>query len=169
MGLVRSKTPQGERDRWRTPDVVYRMLDRRYGPFTLDAAADAENHKCDLWLGPGGLAEDALGCEWGCTGLHRVFCNPPYTLTAGFIRKAKAEAGAGNVLAATLIVPATTDVRWFHDHVWESALDRPQAGVFLAFSQGRIRFLRPDGSLAGTPTHGSLFVTFAQPGQGRLL
>ena len=91
MGLVASKTPTHERDTWRTPDAVYQMLDRKYGPFTLDAAADLSNHKCDLWFGPHGALEDALGGSWAINGntQRRVFCNPPYTLTARFIEKAR--------------------------------------------------------------------------------
>jgi phage N-6-adenine-methyltransferase len=160
MGLVRSTTPQGVRDNWRTPPETFDYLNKRYGPFTLDAAADASNHLCGLWFGPHGALEDALGGSWAINGntQHRVFCNPPYTMTWAFVMKAREEVEAGHCISATLLLPATTDVKWFHEAVW--AGDRPREGVTVEFSKGRIRFLRPDGSKAGTPTHGSMFVTF---------
>ena len=167
MGLVATKTPAAERNRWRTPPEVFAYLNGKHGPFTLDAAADEENHLCDIWLGPGGWQDDALAVVWG-GGLigRRAYCNPPYDLTREFIAKAEAEVRAGNIYSATLLVPATTDVRWWHEYVWEG--DRPRPGVLVEFSRGRIRFLRPDGTVAGTPTHGSAFVTFCREGQGHL-
>lgn len=168
-GMVPSRTPEQDKDRWRTPQAVFAMLDKRYGPFTLDAAADETNHKCHWWMGPGSMlsdGDDALAANWGFPLVFappmRVFCNPPYSMTASFVRKAKHEVARGHIVSATLLLPATTDVRWFHEYVWDSGSDRTYNGVALGFSSGRIRFERPDGSRAGTPTHGSMFVTFSQ-------
>ena len=175
MGLVRSKTPNPERDRWRTPREVFDMLDKRqgYGHFRLDAAAEEANTLCRYWLGPGGRAEDALNCDWGEIFRHialeesrqyeyisdrRVWCNPPYSLTKEFVGKAKEEVDGGMVGQVTLLLPSTTDVQWFHQYVWGVAGPKPR--VIVDFSVGRVRFLRPDGSKSGTPTHGSMFVTF---------
>ena len=174
MGLVRSKTPAEERDRWRTPQRWFDLLNRRYGPFTLDAAATELNTKCDLWLGPGSLwLEDALAGSWNIKTIHhgsgndrRVFCNPPYSLTAEFVEKAWTEMDLGHVASVTLLIPATPDVRWFHRWVWQDG--RPRPNTIVDFSEGRIRFERPDGSLAGSPTHGSMFITFRKEGQARL-
>jgi DNA (cytosine-5)-methyltransferase 1 len=173
MGMVKSNTPLADKNLWRTPPEVFAMLNKQYGPFTLDAAANEENHLCEYWYGPGSfIGEDALACSWS-DGRRlgpnpRVFCNPPYNKTAEFIKKAHDEAVAGNIRSATLLVPATTDVKWFHEYVWRN----PYA--VLDFSKGRIRFLRPDGSRAKVPTHGSMFVTFyshggqlSLPGVGR--
>lgn len=160
--LVRTTTPANERNRWRTPPEWFVRLSKEYGPFQLDAAADETNHLCDVWLGPGsplGL-EDALACPWGAYNDHRVYCNPPYNQTAAFVRKARNEVRAKNCASVTLLLPATTDVAWFHDYVWDEGVGHPRRGVLLGFSRGRIRFLRPDGSKAGQPTHGSMFVTF---------
>jgi phage N-6-adenine-methyltransferase len=168
MGMVKSNTPLADKNFWRTPPEVFAMLNKQYGPFTLDAAANEENHLCEYWYGPGSKYPDALAEAWGGSGLVRVFCNPPYNKTAEFIKKAHDEAVAGNIRSATLLVPATTDVKWFHEYVWRN----PYA--VLDFSKGRIRFLRPDGSRAKVPTHGSMFVTFyshggqlSLPGVGR--
>lgn len=164
--LVRTTTPQLERDCWRTPPEVFAMLDKRYGPFNLDAAADSLNHLCDRWLGPGSsIASDALAPStrwhrfWNERDSTIVFCNPPYSLTERFVARAKRAVEEGECLRATLLVPATTDVRWFHNHIYLAPLGF-RRGVTCDFSVGRIRFLRPDGRKAGQPTHGSMFVTF---------
>lgn len=168
MGKGTSRTEPGARNNWRTPDEVFRHLDRRYGPFTLDAAAEAHNAKCDLWLGPGsGRAEDALSVDW-CNydgTAARVFCNPPYDHTADWIGYAKRQVQARKVGSVTLVVPATTDVKWWHDFVYDRHKCRNQPGVLTEFSKGRIRFLRPDGTKAGMPNWGSVFITFYREGQ----
>ena len=64
-------------DRWRTPRPCFDALDREFA-FDLDCAADAENRLCPAWLGPGGLAEDALSVRWRAYG--RVgWLNMPYS------------------------------------------------------------------------------------------
>lgn len=160
-GLVESKTPLGERDRWRTPDSEFAKWERRYGPFTLDAAADESNHKTPLWLGPGSGREDALTVDWcnydGTPAV--VWCNPPYSIVGKFVTKASVEARSGRC-SATLLLPSTTDVRWFHEQVWDGENDTPYPGVKLSFSKGRIRFNRPNGEMAGQPQGGSMIVHF---------
>lgn len=170
---IRSKVPPAERNRWRTPDKVFDYATKRYGPFDLDAAADEGNHRCDLWLGPGSsIAEDALCCDWGERWSYRnVWCNPPYNREEGesrttmppverWLRKAREQVRLRRVGAVTLLIPATTDSPWFHDLVWNDELGRPTSGVALDLLKGRVNFLRPDGSKAGSPTFASMLVTF---------
>jgi DNA (cytosine-5)-methyltransferase 1 len=155
-------TPPAERDRWRTPPAWFAKLAHQYGPFDLDAAAEAHNALCPRWLGPGSpLAEDALAVHWGGLGatLPRVWCNPPYSLARQFVEKASAEARAGRA-RTTLLLPATTGVRWFQQCVWDAPARRFRIGVEVQFVAGRIEFLRPDGATAGTPTFASVIVTF---------
>lgn len=45
---------------------------------------------------------------------------------------------------------------------------KPRPNTIVDFPEGRIRFERPDGSLAGSPTHGSMFITFRKEGQAKL-
>ena len=35
---------------WETPEWLFKKLDKKYGPFTLDPAATKENKKCDKWF-----------------------------------------------------------------------------------------------------------------------
>lgn len=165
--IVATTTPAGEKDRWRTPRETFSYANRRYGRFELDAAADASNHLCEEWLGPGSYhGEDALTCEWWIAlspfilskpNPMRVWCNPPYSMTAQFVAKAAEEAEAGRA-QTTLLLPSTTDVRWWHRHVWRDLGPRP--GVLVEFLSPRVRFLRPDGTAAGSPNFGSVLVTF---------
>lgn len=165
MALTGTTTPTDEKDLWSTPPEVFAALDARYGPFTLDAAANETNHKTQLWLGPGGWAEDALRERWANpfegNGRTRVWCNPPYSrgMVEAFVAKAAGEVRAGRC-SATLLIPATTEVVWWHRHVWDAARGRFRPGVEVEFWPRRIQFIRPDGTKGGNPPGGSVIVTF---------
>lgn len=100
-----------------TPQALFDALHAEFA-FTLDAAADETNHKCDLWFGPGGLALDALTEDWGGEG-SVVFCNPPYSACKAFVAKAAEEAKKGATVV--LLVPARTDTRWWQDMIWDAS------------------------------------------------
>ena len=55
-GMMTSAT-----DNWPTPQWLFDQLDEQYH-FTLDAAADDENHKCDCYFT---AKEDGLSQKWG--------------------------------------------------------------------------------------------------------
>lgn len=127
-------------DTWGTPQALYDRYHADYG-FTLDAAADAGNAKCEDYLGPGGLAEDALAVDW--TG-YRVWLNPPYSRAADFLAHAtrqSVEHGVGSVI----LVPSRTDTKWFHRYIWCATYQRTQPHVkALHFLQGRVKFVSAD-------------------------
>jgi len=164
--VVKSQTPADSKDTWRTPPDLFRAASYRYGPFDLDAAADHDNHLCDLWLGPGSqIGEDALAVEWGSRivdKVRRVWLNPPYSMNKQFVAKAAEEAREGRA-QTTLLLPATTDVRWWHEFV------EAKPNVLVELLSPRVRFLRPDGSLAGSPNFGSALVTFLLPSVSEML
>lgn len=164
--IVTSSTPPEERDFWRTPPALFARLDATYGPFALDAAANAANHLCPRWFGPGGRDPDALRATWanpdGVGGRPlRAFCNPPYArgMIDAFARKAAREARLGHA-RTTLLVLLSADQAWWHDLVWDADRGRFRPGVEVEFPRGRVRFLRPDGRPAGQPTFPSVIVTF---------
>jgi len=166
----RSTTPLDERDFWRTPPEVFAALDATYGPFTLDVAAHTENHMCDRWYGPGGVAEDALAVSWRQeSGPVRAWCNPPYSrgMVDRFMRKAQEEARRGHA-STTFLVFTWTDRPWWHDLVWDRAGRCFRPGVIVDFPEGRTRFLRPDGTLAGSPWDPSAIITFVGCEQGAI-
>lgn len=156
-------TAASERDCWRTPRDLFLRLAMDYGPFDLDAAAQPHNALCDLWLGEGSaIADDALGedVRWinAAPPITRAFCNPPYSLAREFVAKAHEQARMG-IARTTLLLPATTDVWWWHAHVYDNAGRRFRFGVEVEFLK-RVKFLRPDGTPGGSPNFGSVVVTF---------
>lgn len=119
-------------DDWATPWLVVRDLEREFGPFDLDPCCYPETAKAPRYFTRG---EDGLAQQW--TG--RVFCNPPYTNKAAWLRKAfesvQSRGGADLVVA---LVPARTDAAWFHDWILGKAEVR--------FMRRRVVFEAPDGS-----------------------
>ncbi len=111
------------RDNWETPQELFDKLNAEFH-FTLDAAADDHNHKCEVYF-----TKETNGLEkkWeGC-----VFCNPPYGRQIGkWVAKASAE--AKNCEAIAMLLPARTDTKWFHDYI----LGKTE----IRFLRGRLRF-----------------------------
>lgn len=159
-------TPPAESDSWRTPRELFERLAALHGPFDIDAAADIDNHLCDVWFGPGSrFNEDALAVPWGSDAPYRVYCNPPYSrgMVGRFVAKAVAEARAGRSVT-TLLIPAWTDSEWWERFVWDAARGRFRPGAEVQFLRGRVRFFRPDGTRAGSPTFASVVVTIGGVG-----
>ena len=166
-------TPRAEKDSWATPRDLFDRLSATHGPFDIDAAADATNHLCAAWFGPGNIyAEDALTTHWGMEECDdedrvplRVWVNPPYSrgMVGRFVAKAVEEARAGRAVT-TLLIPAWTDQPWWAEVVWDAARGRFRPGVEVEFLRGRVRFVRPDGTRAGSPTFPSVVVTIGGVG-----
>lgn len=134
------------KDNWSTPDSVFDPLNAEF-KFDLDAAADQGNAKTYYYLGPGGIAEDALAVSWADYAAV-AWCNPPYSrgLQKRFVMKAAAERLAG--VTSVLLAPARTDTKVFHDVLWDRSMGRSRAGVEVRFLKGRIKFV---GAAAGAP------------------
>lgn len=128
---------------WATPPEVVAMAAQIIGreSFDLDVAAREDNKKAPHYFGPGSLVEDALFAEWGhITGRIAVWCNPPYGRELSkWVKKAATEAREGRAVVAMLI-PARTDTRYFHDHIWDADKGEPRYGVEVHFLKGRIKF-----------------------------
>lgn len=124
---------------WRTPPALFQTFSALAGGFTLDAAADADNHLCHAWFGPGSsLYADALTCTWG---RGRAWLNPPYGRDLpAFVAKAVEQVSLTPGLEVWMLVPARTDTRW-----WQLAITRTTQVWFLA---GRVKFV---GATAGAP------------------
>lgn len=107
---------------WSTPDDLFDKLNAEFH-FTVDAAASVENAKCPkFWT----YRENGLAQDWRN---ERVWCNPPYGREIGkWIEKA-AMAGAE---VAVLLIPARTDTKAWHQHIFGKAEVR--------FIQGRLKF-----------------------------
>lgn len=88
----------GRKQNWTTPRALFDQLHEEYG-FTMDGASEPGN----------GLLPKASTSEaplpWDG---ERVFCNPPWSNISPFVEL------AATADLAVLLVPARTNVRWFH-------------------------------------------------------
>lgn len=110
---------------WRTPRYLFDPLHAQYA-FTLDGASEPGNGLLPL----ASTAENPIA--W--TG-HRVFCNPPWSDIRPFVES------AAHADLAVLLVPARTNVAWFH-----RALALGAQPMFFA---GRPKFELPERNGAG--------------------
>ena len=111
-------------DEWATPREIYEELDKEFN-FNLDPCASDDNHKCEKYYTQ---AENGLSYTWGG---YRVFCNPPYSNIASWIKKAWQERTKENTLVV-LLIPARTDTKYFHEYIYQRAEIR--------FIKGRLKF-----------------------------
>ena len=130
-------------DEWSTPQATFDVLHAEF-TFDLDCAATEANRKCGRWLGPGGEYPNALTVPWGQEAM--CWLNPPYSRVRDFMAKTAQEARRGCTTVA--LVPARTDTRWWHAHVWDQRHHRPRPGVEVRFLPGRLKF---GGMTSGAP------------------
>jgi len=126
----------------RTPQALFNQLDREFH-FTLDAAASDRNAKCAVYLTE---TDDALHRPWAPAV---VWCNPPYGRgIRAWVEKGYREAGLGALVV--MLVPATTDLAWWHEVA--SYADE------IRFIRGRVAFERENGEVRyGTRFANSFF------------
>lgn len=130
---------------WSTPQWLYDALHEEFN-FKLDACATADIAKCEKYFSQ---QEDALLQRWE----NPTFCNPPYGISLKrWIGKAHSEAVRGNLVV--MLLPARTDVDWFHRYCYAP-------GVEIRFIKGRVNFGGRSGrSRAPFP---SMIVIFRPP------
>lgn len=129
---------------WATPLAFFERLDTVWR-FTVDVAADAGNAKCARYYD---AAADGLKQDWSG---ERVWCNPPYGRGIGdWVRKAATTVETAPSTVVVMLVPARTDVAWFHDY----CLQNPDCRV--EFIRGRLKF---GDSKVGAPFP-SMLLTF---------
>ena len=111
---------------WSTPQSFYDRLDKDFS-FTLDPATDGANAKCKKFFTE---QEDGLKQSWEG---ETVFMNPPYgSAIKDWIAKARKESENPNTIVVGLI-PARTDTRYWHEHIFGVASD-------IIFIKGRLKF-----------------------------
>jgi phage N-6-adenine-methyltransferase len=142
-------------DLWRTPPDLFEALHQEF-MFDLDLAADAGNNLLPRWLGPGGLAEDAISVNWSDYG-HTGFLNPPYS--AALIRQfmwAAARAALCHKFTVVTLVPYTPSTKW-----WQNT----RTSVEIRELESRVPYLRSDGvTRAGAMFDSAVVVFRPQPG-----
>lgn len=111
-----------DRKDWGTPSWLFDRLNDEFG-FAVDVCATADNSLCPEFYD---RERDALSMIWRGS----VFMNPPYGRELrSWMTKATISAAEGATVVALL--PARTDVRWFHDYALRGE---------LRFIRGRLRF-----------------------------
>lgn len=123
-------------DRGTTPEV-FDPLDARFS-FTVDVAAAPHNTKCARYFT---TADDGLAQSWA---RETVWCNPPFSNVAAWVRKAWTE---WRSLAPpdwiVMLIPANrTEQGWWQEHVEPFRDGQTEDGLWVEFLPGRIRFIQ---------------------------
>ena len=139
-------------DEWSTPDDLFQSLHALYR-FEVDAAATAQNKKCDYYLGPDSPIPDALAIRWAMAG-QRLFCNPPYSKLYAFLARAHEAMRDGCLVV--MLMPARTDTKSWHQYIYDLGKGDWRPGVSCLFLKGRLKF---GGAKSGAPFP-SAIVTF---------
>lgn len=128
LGGVRAKNNgryNGNGRHWETPPEVFDPLHAEFN-FTLDPCATPATAKCATFY-----TEEQNGLEQSWAG-HRVFMNPPYGREVYvWTRKARLEQQNGALVVGLL--PASTDLAWWHDDI--------DGHAEVRYLRGRVRFL----------------------------
>lgn len=90
-------------------------------------------------------AQDGLAQSWACESL---WCNPPYSKNRLWVPRFVEAVSTGEAKQGILLVFANTDVKWF----------QPLWNLWVCFTRGRIRFVRPDGTVGSSSPKGSAIV-----------
>lgn len=129
----------GASDDWYTPPEIFAALGLR---FDLDPCSPGLGH----WVPADRIytkADDGLSKPWA--GL--VFMNPPFGGRGGHVPWLVKFFYHGNGVA---IVRAYTSSGWWHEHMHRAET--------ILFPAGKTKFIRPDGSVGGSPGHGVVLI-----------
>tara|TARA_R110002012_G_scaffold260756_1_gene442489 strand:- start:2497 stop:3063 length:567 start_codon:yes stop_codon:yes gene_type:complete len=137
---------------WGTDPVIFNAMNKEFN-FSLDAAANDQNHKCNMYFTK---ENNALEMNWGWylknTDNKNVWINPPYGkgFIKSFMQKCIEEKAKG--VTSVLLVPATLDAQW---------LPIDQISEIRIVTGGRLSFYHPiSGKKVNGNTKGSMFVIF---------
>jgi phage N-6-adenine-methyltransferase len=116
-------------DQWATPQWLVDACAEQWGPFDLDPAADADNHKAPAYYT---AAQDGLHRPWA----GRVWLNPPYGAGIGdWCRRAAEATDKGEAACVVACLPARTDTSYWHAWVMRACEVRLLRGR-VAFGGG---------------------------------
>lgn len=136
-------------DEWATPQALFDQLHAEFD-FEIDLAATIDNRKCEHWWS---LDDDALTWPWHAH-FDRGWLNPPYSIAGKFIAKAAEERRQG--FLTVMLLPARTDTKAFHQHIYDATTWQARPGVEIRFLPGRLKF----GGSANSAPFASMIVVF---------
>ncbi|EJJ4102993.1 phage N-6-adenine-methyltransferase [Salmonella enterica] len=139
----KSNTPIEIKDLWRTPPEIFHALNAEFC-FVLDAAANAENALCRLYITE---QQNTLFTPWkevmpDIPGY--VWLNPPYSRPMPFVKKAVNE-NEDNGIGCVMLLPADISVSWFIEAI-------KTAHEVRFITGGRLSFLN---AITGKPVNGN--------------
>jgi len=153
--LISSDLDDDIKNSWGTDPVIFNAMNKEFN-FSLDAAANDDNHKCDWYLTK---EDDSLSMDWAIAIQDHasvretaVWINPPYG--KGFIKKfmQKCIEQKAKGVTSVLLVPATLDAQW---------LPISDISEIRIVTGGRLSFYHPiSGKKINGNTKGSMFVIF---------
>lgn len=150
--IISSDLSQDLKNSWATDPLIFKAMDKEFN-FSMDAAANDQNHKCDIYLT---RENDAIDQPWGWIlrdhKSKNVWINPPYG--KGYIKKFMQKCIEQKDIGVTsvLLVPATLDAQW---------LPISDISEIRIVTGGRLSFINPvDGTKVNGNTKGSMFVIF---------
>ena len=151
--LISSDLDDDIKNSWGTDPVIFNAMNKEFN-FSLDAAANDDNHKCDWYLTK---EDDSLSVDWSYhlddySMRPSVWINPPYG--KGFIKKfmQKCIEQKAKGVTSVLLVPATLDAQW---------LPINDISEIRIVTGGRLSFYHPiNGKKINGNTKGSMFVIF---------
>ena len=136
---AKSTTPKKHKDLFATPQYIFDRFQVVSGlTFLHDVCAQKWSSKCSsYWT----KRNNALRIDWAkeFDPLTPLWMNPPYSDLPTWTEKAAQAAADG--LIVTGLVPDSRSSAWYRNNV-----DSVATNVFLP--DGRINFIRPDGTIA---------------------
>lgn len=135
----RGYMPQSKTVEWSTPQDLFDKYNNAFR-FTVDVAANKDNAKVERYYD---ATTNGLIQDWKH---ETVWCNPPYGREiADWVHKAAISAAT-----TVMLLPSRTDVRWFHDYVYN------KPNVEVHFLKGRLKF----GGMTTSAPFPSMIVIF---------
>lgn len=123
------------KDEWETPASIFDPLDMEFD-FEIDVCATQQNRKLPVYFSE---TIDGLAQDWSGLGWKRSWCNPPYSNLKAWIAKNAAEAKGG--MTCVMLIPARTDTKAWHAHIYDAAHWQFRIGVEVRFLPGRVKFV----------------------------
>lgn len=134
---ISRRGPKEHVDGLSTSQEFFYGMEARFGSFSIDVAASEINAKVRKFYSK---EDNGLNHSWA---LEKVWCNPPYSDIAPWVKKAWAET-AGCPLIVMLLPANRTEQRWWQEEVgpWRDG----KSNLEVEFLPGRLRFIKHGSS-----------------------
>lgn len=141
---------KASKDDWETPKHILDWRGHKVGPFDLDVAASAKNHKFPKYY----TEEDScFDHDWFAEGARIAWCNPPYGDILNWVNLAIDQASKGCFVE--YLIPNSVETQYF-ERIFRVA---EAGGATIEILKGRITFEYEGKPEPGNPC-GSLIVDF---------